>query len=440
MILIYTPEITFRIEYIFKLIFSEILDVEYSILTDRDTFIQSEGECINYSNANLSGSLWIKPSGLLEEKDIKNRNPSVGKWEELPALFTNDNRSVPFDLFSAVFYLITRYEEYLDFIPDQYGRFRAEESVAFKNEFHRLPIVDLWCKKMAELLKIDIQSTKLSETNYSFRLTIDIDRPWLYKNKGLLYTAGTLLRDLFRFNFSQFTERWRIMNGNMPDPADTYNFISEVKAKLRMPVYYFILCRKKDKYDTNRSVNQKVFHRLIKRLDSMGEVGIHPSFVSATSKTKLEKEIAYLSGILNRDIKLSRQHFLRFNFPETYQNLVRLGIKEDYSMGYSSQTGFRAGTARAFNFFDLENNKETGLRIFPFQIMDRTLLSYLKLSPDKAIKEYEYYTDIIRSVGGEFVCLWHNDSISDWGEWKGWKKVFEKMINLNSDHDQVPEK
>ena len=440
MIVIYTPELTFRIEYVLKLIFSEILCMEYSVLSDRDVFIHSEGERINYSNFDVPGSLWIKPSGLLEETDIKNRKPAVGKWEGLPVLFGNNNHPIPFDIFSAVFFLITRYEEYLPFDPDPYGRFKAEESVAFKNGFLRLPIIDLWCKKLAELLKIDIQNTKLAETNYRFRLTVDMDRPWLFRNKGMFYAAGTLFRDILRFNFSQFTERWRIMNGNMPDPADTYEFLSEVKTKLKLPVNYFILCRKKDKYDTNWSVNRKAFHSLIRKLDTEGEIGIHPSYVSATSKNKMKEEIAYLSGILNRDITLSRQHFLRFNFPETYQNLVKLGIKEDYSMGYSSQTGFRAGIARSFNFFDLENNKETGLRIYSFQIMDRTLLSYLKVSPDEAIKEYEYYTDIIRSVGGEFVCLWHNDSISDLGEWKGWKKVFEKMINLNSNRDPIPEK
>ena len=100
-------------------------------------------------------------------------------------------------------------------------------------------------------------------------------------------------------------------------------------------------------------------------------------------------------------------------------------------MGYSSKSGFRAGLARAFNFFDLDTNLVTGLRVVPFQIMDRTLHTYKGISPDEAITEYEYYAQAVRNVGGQFVCLWHNDSLSDRGEWKGGKKVFEKMIVIS---------
>jgi hypothetical protein len=100
-------------------------------------------------------------------------------------------------------------------------------------------------------------------------------------------------------------------------------------------------------------------------------------------------------------------------------------------MGYSSQTGFRAGIARSFNFFDLLKNEITNIRIHPFIIMDRTLLSYMKLSPDEAINEFKYFTDIIRNIGGEFICLWHNESLSDWGEWKGWQRVFKEMVKMN---------
>ena len=121
--------------------------------------------------------------------------------------------------------------------------------------------------------------------------------------------------------------------------------------------------------------------------------------------------------------------------PDTYQNLLNLGIGEDHTMGYSSQTGFRAGIARPFYFYDLVREKPTLLRIVPFQVMDRTLLTYLKLTPDEACKEFEYYTITIKSVGGQFVSLWHNTSLSNYEEWSGWKKVFEYMINLNAADD-----
>jgi hypothetical protein len=33
-----------------------------------------------------------------------------------------------------------------------------------------------------------------------------------------------------------------------------------------------------------------------------------------------------------------------------------------------------------------------------------------------------------RKVGGLFVSIWHNTSLLDSDEWKGWREVFEFMI------------
>ncbi len=431
MILVYTPDISSRIVYTCNLVFNELLGIDYKITGDRNIFSNASDIRINYSQQNFNGIININPSGLLMESGISHWEPKTTNWEELPVIFANEEQPIPFDIFAAIFFLVTRYEEYLPFNADSYGRFKAEESIAYKNKFLRLPIVDLWCKKLAQKLAVDNLCKNLSEANYRFHLTIDIDHPWLYKNKGRFYAAGSLIRELLRFNFPEFTERFGVLTGMKTDPADTYELLSEVQKNLQYPVQYFILCRKKGQFDKNRSVHRKVFHSLIKRLDKSGSVGIHPSFVSNTLVKSLGEEISYLSGVLGRDITFSRQHFLILKFPETYRRLIESGITADYSMGYSSQTGFRAGIARSYNYFDLMDNQETSLRIFPFQIMDRTLLSYMNLSPDAAVKEFEHYSGIIRSVGGEFICLWHNDSLSDQGEWIGWNRVFKKMIEMN---------
>ncbi|MBA7546413.1 hypothetical protein ES705_38803 [subsurface metagenome] len=106
-------------------------------------------------------------------------------------------------------------------------------------------------------------------------------------------------------------------------------------------------------------------------------------------------------------------------------------------MGYSTHTGFRAGIARPFYFYDLYEEKQTSLRVVPFHIMDRTLLSYLNYSTEQAIKEFEYYSKSIKNIGGLFVSLWHNTSVNDFEEWQGWQKVFKRMIEINSYNDQV---
>lgn len=97
-------------------------------------------------------------------------------------------------------------------------------------------------------------------------------------------------------------------------------------------------------------------------------------------------------------------------------------------MGFASQTGFRAGTCTPFKFFDLNNNRQTKLVIHPFQVMDVTLKNYMQLQPEEAWQLTEKLMLEIKNVNGTFISLWHNESLSDSGQWQGWTKVFQQIL------------
>jgi hypothetical protein len=134
----------------------------------------------------------------------------------------------------------------------------------------------------------------------------------------------------------------------------------------------------------------------------------------------------------NHDLNVSpfpsRQHFLKLRFPETYRRLLDVGIREDWSMGYADETGFRASIATPFPWFDLERNEETPLIIHPFQAMDVTLNQYLKLSPEAALERLKSLINRTKSVGGTFTTLWHNDNLAEMDNWKGWRMVYENLL------------
>ena len=144
----------------------------------------------------------------------------------------------------------------------------------------------------------------------------------------------------------------------------------------------------------------------------------------------LNKELRTLSFITGGKITKSRQHFLKIHLPGTYNNLSAEGITEDYSMGYASHPGFRTGTCTPFYFYDLLNDRETSLTIYPFQIMDRTLKDYMHLSPGEAIEKIGKIVKEIREVQGTFITIWHNDSFSDSREWEGWLEVYKKLLQF----------
>jgi len=48
----------------------------------------------------------------------------------------------------------------------------------------------------------------------------------------------------------------------------------------------------------------------------------------------------------------------------------------------------------------------------------------------EAIEIIKEVIETTKSVGGVFIPIWHNDSVSDHAEWTGWRVVFEEMVNL----------
>jgi len=112
----------------------------------------------------------------------------------------------------------------------------------------------------------------------------------------------------------------------------------------------------------------------------------------------------------------------------TYRNLIQLGIQNDYSMGYPGQPGFRAGVCTPFYFYDLKKEEKTPLKIWPITLMDRTLKDYLHKVPEESLDIINTYVDIVEKAGGWFIPIWHNDSLSDFGEWEGWKNVYIQML------------
>jgi hypothetical protein len=198
--------------------------------------------------------------------------------------------------------------------------------------------------------------------------------------------------------------------------------------KYKLNTIYFFLFGDYGVNDKNISIENKEFRKLIKSIADEAEVGIHPSYNSNKFRNKLELEIKNLGKVIKRDISKSRQHFLKLTFPQTYQHLFENDITDDYTMGYASEVGFRAGTCTPFYFYNIDLEIETKLRIHPFQVMEATLFYYMKLSPEESIIEISNIIEEVKEVEGTFVSLWHNETLSNSKQWQGWTNVYENMI------------
>jgi hypothetical protein len=423
---IFTNKLLPRLDYIASVILGDILGLNLEIVTDREKLAGSP--VVNYSNENIEDTFKIAPHGLLSETGLAGRDIPVTTWKNLPVFFkAGSDSDLPFDIFAASFWLITRYEEYLPFDPDEHGRFRASLSLALRNGFLNKPVVDLWAKEFAAVLLNKFPSLVFRKNQFKALLTVDIDVPFAYLGRSLFRNMGGFLRDIISGK-GRAADRYKVLSGQENDPYEVFNYIIEQAAECKSEVSFFYSAGRFSKYDKNPSWKNEKYRNLLSKITSRFNAGLHPSYYAAVKYNLLESEIDHLKIITGRNVTASRFHYLRLFFPGTLRNLIKAGITEDYSMCFHDEPGFRAGIARPFMFYDLTAEKVTGLRIVPFQVMDVTLYEYKKLDPAASVKLISKLINETRQAGGLFVSLWHNTSLTETSDRKGWRVVFESML------------
>lgn len=437
MLLVYTQKITPRLAFTFKHIFVRILNIEFKFTTKIEEFISHDGLKFSYSKQALGNELFVKCTSLLFNQGIDDLDISVGDWEDEPCFFqTNVSSLVPFDFFSASFYLISRYEEYLPHVKDQFERFPAEESLAYQFDFLDKPIIDIWAYKFKNVLLNkfpDFHRELNDQGRFKFISTVDVDVAFCYKHKGFVRTIGGIINDLIKFKIKDIWIRFLVIFNLKKDPYDVFDWILGLQKQYHIPTTFFFLLSEYTTYDKNISAGNINYKLLIKNVADYAKVGMHPSYFCMKNELKSSKEKKRLEQIVNFPIHKSRQHYLRMALPETYQNLVDLEIVEDYTMGYASHVGFRAGTCTPFYFYDLDFEIQTPLKVFPFAAMDGTLKEYLNYTAKKSYNTILKLADEVKKVNGTFITIFHNESIGGTGQWKGWDKIYENILkNLSN--------
>jgi len=423
---IYSSEDSLRLRYIAGIILGDILGLSWEVITDKRKL--GKHPVINYSSEKVSNSFKITPDSILFEKGFCLKMTDIGEWKGLPVFFqTNSDSDLPFDIFAASFFLVTRYEEYPEFVPDKYGRFPAAASVAFKNGFLDKPVIDLWTKELARALLKRFPTLVFKRNEYKALLTIDTDQPFAYLGKNIFRSIGGFFKEKDGIS-DTVSNRYRVMTREEKDPYDVFDYINTAIRADAVETRFFFPVGDRSRFDTNPSWKNEEYRQLIRRIAENYLVGLHPSFIAGGDGAMISDEAVRLKSILGKEIILSRFHFIRLYMPHSYKNLLLSGIIEDYSMGYPDETGFRAGIARPYYFYDITDDRLTNLKIIPFQVMDGTLSDYKKLDPAGSREKILSLINETKKVGGLFVSIWHNTSLLDTEVSKGWREVFEFMI------------
>jgi hypothetical protein len=429
-ITVYAPVTSNRLNYVCQFVFNHVLNCQY-VITNSVEIYKVASFKINYSTSDFKDGLQIQTQGFLENKTELPLNPSISEVNGDKVIFlspnTNQNYLLSFDVFSAVFFFISRYEEWQTTARDAHNRFEAEHSWLFKNNLLQTPIVDEWVYLLKAQLIKQFPSLSFPKKQFKYISTIDVDNLFAYQHKGIIRSVGGAFKDLIAGRFANVNERVNVLLKTKKDPFDIYDELSKHAVDTNYPLIYFFLFSNTTKYDRTVSPKNPIYKTIIKTVQQhQSLIGLHPSYDTDKNDLQLKQELNDWYAATNLKTTLSRQHYLRFDIKETPQLLIKNGILADFSMGFASQIGFRAGTSHPFHYFNFNTNQAETLLFVPFAWMDGYYFIYKSISAETLYTQVLNLAESVKKVNGLFISIAHERSFSD-AIYKGFNATYKKL-------------
>ncbi len=426
MLLVYTQKITPRITYVFKHICTQILGVPVGFTSKIEEFVAHEGMKISYGKQSLANEVFIQNVDLLLEQGISDLEVRVQEWDDVPCFFSvGESSSIPFDIFAASFYLLSRYEEYLPHVKDKEGRFQASESLAFQNGFLKKPVIDIWAEKFKRVLKNKFPSQDFPKREFRTQTIVSVTEAYCYKKKGIVRVVLGLLLDLIRFKPKYVLHRFQVMTKLKKDPYDIYSKVIQFLRKYKVPMKFMFQVSDFSTHDRNINHNRLEFQSLIKSVADYAEVGLQPGFYANQKFAVLKEEKKRLEQIIKRPVRSAINTHYNLLLPDSYNHMVELEFQKDFSMGYPEALGLRAGTCTPFLFYDLNFEITTPLLIYPYAINSEAFGKMKESEIDFKVLELKRQIAI---VNGSLISVFSN---IDFSEYANARRNFSILKTLN---------
>ena len=363
-----------------------MLDIEVNVTSSIEEFVAHNGPKFSYSKRSLGNELFFYSSSLLIDQGIQDVSINVLETEKHPVFFKVTGESaMTFDVFAASFYLITRYEEYLPHLKDDLGRFQYQESLAFKNDFLDKPLIDIWIVELIKILdkKFDmtIQNKKIKKNIIPI---LEVTEAYEFIHKSIFSSFLQAMILIWKLNLKNFIIQIKVLLRIKDDPYLNYDYVIDHFKKLKIDFLSFFRFTQHSMDIYSVSIFNSSHRLLIKSISDKIPLGLLASFFAQKNISILKDEMNNLTKLIHRNSQKIRLNLGILSISEIYPMLVQNEVLEDYSMGYIDKVGFRASTSIPFYYYDLVNEVQSPLKIYPIAITQFALRS---LSIENAFKK-----------------------------------------------------
>ncbi len=414
-------------EYTIDVVFNEFLGLEYFLkkekrktatvikLSEKDVIFNIEdGFWSNKKNeVNIYNSKNL-PKEKVEISDPFNKKTLIGLFGKKKIEVSEGKIDVGIDIFASVFFMLTRWEEYVNKTRDNHGRFPGEESKAYELGFLHRPIVNEYLDFIWEALKYLGYKGGRKKRQYNLIPTHDVDF-LTFPNKKIKYFVHDLL---MKRSIQSFINRVKYC---FCDPYNSFNFLMQTSEKHNVKSRFYFYAGGLSLYDTQNYLKKKKLTGLVEEIKKRGHIiGFHSSYQSYHDKELFLKEKKEVEKATKQQINQGRQHYLRFEVPETWRMYNNCDMKTNSTMGYPDHFGFRCGVCYDFPVFDFLERKQLLLFEQPLIMMETTAVIYRKLNSRHFSDEIEKYKSVVKRYDGNLVILWHNSSfnVPPWNDYQ----------------------
>lgn len=168
-LLIYVPLISPRIKYIFSFIFNDILRAEIDFTINKEEFLQSTLPKMSYAEQSIGNELFFKSKNLLYEHKILPQLIKITDFGEMKVPFSVSKSALPFDIFAASFYFLSRHEEYIYHERKNGEPYPFKDSLQYQLKLLKIPIIDNWALILKNILLKRFPDLTFGAKQFSFK-------------------------------------------------------------------------------------------------------------------------------------------------------------------------------------------------------------------------------------------------------------------------------
>lgn len=336
---------------------------------------------------------------LYESKDC-------GGWTERK----NNQLIIRADFIASIFWLVTRCEEVIQKTRDEFDRFPATASLASQQGFLHRPVINEYAEVIWQWIKILAPALERKKKRFRAYITHDVDHPVYQSHLTCMQTARRMVGDLVkRHSFKAPVITLKRKLGLVNDPFDQFDWLMDLSEKCNLKSRFYFMATEKNDYERGYDIKSDYVKNIISNIQKRGHIiGFHPGFYTYKDYAEWDRQKTKLEETLGYEVKEGRQHFLRFEVPETWQIWHQAEMKMDSTLCFADHIGFRCGIAEEYPVYDVKHRKALDLKEAPLSVQEMTLFGYQKMSIAQARDAVQRLIENAASVNGLIVLLWHN--------------------------------